>query len=82
MVTVKFTASLRRDLGLEKDNIEAPTVADLLAELERRYGEAFKKYRSYCHIFVNGLSTTLIAGPATRLSDGDEVLFLQLVTGG
>ena len=82
MVRVKFTASLRRDLGREEDSVEAMTIADLLVKLEQRYGENFKKYRSYCHIFVNGLSAAVINGPATKLSDGDEVLFLQLVTGG
>ena len=82
MVTVKFTALLHRDLGREVDKIEAMTVADLLVELEQRYGKTFKNYLSYCHIFVNGLSAATINGPATKLSDGDEVLFLQLVTGG
>ena len=82
MITVKFTALLRRDLGREEIKVEAVTVADLLVELERRYGETFKKCLKYCHIFVNGLSAATISGSATKLSDGDEVLFLQMVTGG
>ena len=85
VVTVKYTSLLRRDLGREEDKVEAVTVADLLVKLECRHGEAFKNYLSYCHIFVNGLSAAIAnpaEGGATELSDGDEVLFLLLVTGG
>ena len=82
MVTVKYTSLLRRDLGREEDKVEAATVADLLVKLERRHGEAFKSCLSHCHIFVNGLSAAIANGSATELSDGDEVLFLLLVTGG
>ena len=82
MVTVKFTSLLRREIGREKDSVTASTVADLLLELERRYGEAFSGYLSYCHIFVNGLSTVNSDGQETTLGDGDEVLFLLPVTGG
>ena len=89
MVTVKYTSLLRRDLGREEDKVEAVTVADLLTKLEHRHGKAFKKYLSHCHIFVNGLSAAIAnpaeggtEGGATELSDGDEVLFLLLVTGG
>jgi len=84
VVTVKFTSLFRQRLGREEDKVEAVTVADLLVELERRYGDVFKNYLSCCHIFVNGVSAA-IASPnaaAKALSDGDEVLFLLLVTGG
>ena len=82
MITVKFTSLLRRELGKEGDSVAALKISDLLQELERRYGDKFSGYMSYCHIFVNGASTVDMKGRETSLADGDEVLFLLPVTGG
>ena len=82
MVTVKFTSLLRREIGRERDSVAASTVADLLIELEKRYGTTFTGLLYSCHIFVNGLSTVNSNGREPALKDGDEVLFLLPVTGG
>ncbi len=73
---------MRRDLGREKDEVEAANVAELVAELEGRYGDVFARYLSSCHIFVNGSSTENLEGNETALSDGDEVIFMIQVVGG
>jgi len=82
MVTVKYTSKLRVDLGREKDRVQAKTVADLIAELDRRYGHSFTGWMPSCKIFLNGSSLADRKGQDTALADGDEIVFLLPVAGG
>ena len=82
MVTVKYTSKLRLDLGRERERVEAKSVSELLALLDRRHGELFTSWRPHCRIFVNGISIVTRDGPSTPLADGDEVLLLLPVAGG
>lgn len=82
LVTVKFTSRLKADLGRDQERVRANDVAELLAELERRHGDSLCRWSEHYKIFVNGSSLATLHGPATKLREGDEVVFLLPVAGG
>ena len=56
------------------------TLADVAAELDRRYGAAFAAVRATARLWINGDEP--VAAGATALADGDEVAVLPPVSGG
>ena len=82
MVTVKYTSKFRVDLGREMERLQAGDVAELIAKLEKRYGDAFISLMRLGKIFVNGQSIENGPGRQTPLAEGDEVVFLLPVAGG
>jgi len=69
---------------------EHSSLGDLLRELTDSYGSAF--YKAVCTeegysanhvaILVNGSNAAAIGGTAIRLKDGDDVLFMPILSGG
>jgi len=67
------------------------SIADLLKLLSERYGESFKKavyepkgtdVKSNYIITVNGYLLNQLNGIETRLTNGDHVILLPIVSGG
>lgn len=78
MARVRLFASAREAAGTAADEIDAATVAELLASARARYGERFAAVVARCRVWVNGEP----AGPETPVAPGDEVAILPPVSGG
>jgi MoaD family protein len=82
-VRVRLFAAAREAAGRGSDEFslaEHPTLDALLAAATRRYGDGFAAVLQTARVWVNGEDPT--NGPATMLTDGDEVAVLPPVSGG
>jgi molybdopterin synthase sulfur carrier subunit len=85
---------LKQAIGQRQMQIELPdesTVGGLLSYMMRRWGDKLSphlldpssgKLLSHVRVMVNGQTIRFLQGMETPLQDGDEVLFLPLVSGG
>jgi molybdopterin converting factor small subunit len=76
-VTVIFTGPIKAAAGVVKTESGAGTVEDLMEELSRKYGEAFRVEARKTKILVNGYAIQFYDGVDTVLKPGDTVDFLQ-----
>lgn len=79
-VQVRLFAALRDAAGSDRTTVEATTVADMVAELNERYGEPFTSRLTVSRIIVNTRQvprdSDLVLGP------DDEVVLLPPFSGG
>jgi len=78
-VTVRYFASIREEVGLEREEVEVQegsTVRDLLEALREARPEL--RGRRKLLVAVNGVRS----GPERRLREGDIVALLPSVSGG
>jgi MoaD family protein len=78
MAVLRLFASAREAAGLSVDRIDADTVAEVLEEATRRYGEGFAAVVTHSRVWVNGQPADVRA----PLRDGDVVAILPPVSGG
>jgi len=89
-VTVRIPAPLRNLVG-GSDMVEASgsSVSEVLEDVERRYPGFAERLRDengelrrFVNIFVNEEDARFLQGPATPVSDGDEVSIIPAIAGG
>src|SRR3954447_4845033 len=78
MAVLRLFASAREAAGLSVDRIDADTVAEVLDEARRRYGEQFSAVLTHSRVWVNGHP----ADVRMALREGDVVAVLPPVSGG
>ena len=78
MAVLRLFASAREAAGTGRDTVEGATVAAVLAEARRRYGDHFAEVLDGCGVWVNGEP----ADDDRPVSPGDEVAVLPPVSGG
>src|SRR3954469_15826229 len=78
MAVLRLFASAREAAGLSVDRIDADTVAEVLDEARRRYGEQFSAVLTHSRVWVNGHP----ADVRMQLREGDVVAVLPPVSGG
>jgi MoaD family protein len=78
MAVLRLFASAREAAGLSVDRIDAGTVAEVLDEARRRYGERFAAVLTHSRVWVNGHPADVRA----TLREGDVVAVLPPVSGG
>ncbi len=89
-VQVRIPSVLRRQTaGAESITLQATTLGQVLEDLEARFEGLRGKIRGprgeirrFVNIYVNDSDVRLLGGPATPLSDGDEVIIIPAVAGG
>ena len=93
-VSVRLFTTLRELAGKSEEtlefDVEIVTVKDILEELTKRHGKAFKDYlfseeenvREYLQLLVNGRSVSFLEGLKTQLREGDQVAIVPPVGGG
>jgi sulfur-carrier protein len=79
-VRLRLFAQARDAAGRAVDELDAPTLGELLDAARARYGPAFAAVLGTARVWVNGDEPA--DGDATRLGDGDEVAVLPPVSGG
>ncbi len=88
---IVFIPGVLRDYceGRAELSIEAPTVREALARLERDHAELHRnicdetgRVRRHINVFVNLENTRFLAGVDTPLASGDVVTILPAVSGG
>ncbi len=89
-IQVRIPSILRRQTGGEETvALEGATIGEVLEGLETRF-EGLKgkirgpqgEIRRFVNIYVNDSDVRLLGGPATPVSDGDEVIIMPAVAGG
>jgi len=78
VAVVRLFASARDAAGITSEEIEGPTVGDVLDEACRRYGHRFSAVLATSKVWVNGQP----AGPSTPVVTTDVVAVLPPVSGG
>lgn len=78
MAVLRLFAGAREAAGLTTDQVEAATVAEVLEEARRRYGDRFSAVLATSKVWVNGEP----AGPGTVVGATDVVAVLPPVSGG
>jgi sulfur-carrier protein len=78
MALLRLFASAREAAGRGRDEIDAATVAGVLAVASERYGDGFAALLPSCRVWVNGEP----AEPETVVGPADEVAVLPPVSGG
>lgn len=78
MAVLRLFASAREVAGTGRDVVDGPTVGAVLAEAERRYGDAFTRILAGCQVWCNGEP----ASADDRVEIDDEVAVLPPVSGG
>ncbi len=78
MATLRLFAQAREAAGRSVDEIAGSTVAAVVGEAVRRYGDGFGQVLSTAKVWVNGEP----AGPDSPVGEGDEVAVLPPVSGG
>jgi sulfur-carrier protein len=79
-VRVRLFAALREAAGSGEVLVEPAPLADLLDDLEQRFGEPFAERLRISTVLVDGTATPRDA--ATAVPDGAEVALLPPVSGG
>ncbi|MEL9990836.1 MAG: ubiquitin-like small modifier protein 1 [Thermoproteus sp.] len=92
IIKVRYLATLYDLIGTMKEAVEVPdgaTVLDLIKVLDERHGGRLSReildgdrLKDEYNVLVNGRAIDYLAGMATRLKDGDEVVFMPPVGGG
>ena len=84
-ITVRYFASLRERLGVERETVAVPatgaTLTDLLELLVGCHGEEVLEHLTGPGVRI-AVNDELIEGAPERLGPGDVVAFLPPVTGG
>ena len=78
MATLRLFAAAREAAGTGRATVPGDTVAAVLAEATRRYGEGFAEIVECSRVWRNGEP----AEGADLVSDADEVAVLPPVSGG
>ncbi len=78
MAVLRLFASAREAAGTGRDTVEGATVAAVLAEARRRYGDGFAEILDGCGVWVNGEP----AHGDLPVGAADEVAVLPPVSGG
>ncbi|HEC63392.1 MAG TPA: MoaD/ThiS family protein [Candidatus Acetothermia bacterium] len=91
-VKVRLYFPFRRELGAEELSLTLPEGADVAAaiqELVRRYPllrerlyDPQGRLQRFVSALVNGTQAQFLQGLATKLQDGDQLVFLPPVGGG
>jgi sulfur-carrier protein len=92
-VNVKFIGALRQISGKSKvtlETLKGKSVLELIEEISQKKPEMKKNLldtqlddpKPNALILVNGKEISVLAGLATKLADGDEVVFIPVVHGG
>jgi molybdopterin converting factor small subunit len=76
--TIRLFASAREAAGTGRDVVAGATVAEVLGEARRRYGDPFAAVLPSCRVWVNGEPAT----EGDAVAEGDEVAVLPPVSGG
>ena len=76
MITVKLYGLLRLDSGIREKQLEAKSVKDVFAALNKC--GIPERDLDGCVILINGSS----AGKRSKLNDGDKVILMSPVAGG
>ncbi|WP_165492039.1 MoaD/ThiS family protein [Egibacter rhizosphaerae] len=79
-VTVRMFAALREAAGETETQVPAGSVAEVLAEVRRRYGEPFTSRLALASVLVDG--NTVDHDADTPVEDGAEVALLPPFSGG
>ncbi len=80
--TVKLFATLRKAAGEKDFRSDARNVAEVLEEVEKRYGDKVSRYLRNCIILVNGQNAGYLKGKRTKLEEEDEVSIFPPLAGG
>jgi molybdopterin converting factor small subunit len=81
-VTAHYHATLRDEVGICEETVEATTVRDLLRHIKSKHGSGAYKAAKAALIVVNGRGVHLEKAYATPLAEGDVVGFYPLGAGG
>jgi molybdopterin synthase sulfur carrier subunit len=89
---LKFLGSLRQAYGSESLSVDCAggSIIDLIHEISSKKPELRKSLldeyltvpRANALILVNGKEISVLDGLATKVQDGDEVVFIPVVHGG
>lgn len=78
MATLRLFASIREAAGTKSVEIDGPTVGEIIATAQSRFGSGFGELVPTCRVWLNGEPADL----TDAVGAGDEVALLPPVSGG
>ena len=91
-LTLKFIGALRQISGKTQLTVnfqEGMSLKDLVTkisqempQLEKTFSDQLNDSRSNTLVLINGREISVLNGLETKLSDGDEIVFIPVVHGG
>lgn len=78
MARLRLFAAAREAAGVSDDVVEGATVAEVLAEAQRRYGADFADILRTSKVWLNGEESDV----SSPVRDSDEIAVLPPVSGG
>ncbi|MDR0531310.1 MAG: MoaD/ThiS family protein [Oscillospiraceae bacterium] len=81
-ITVQYRGPLEELTGVREEALSASTVRDVLRHVKGRYGAQAAKTGKAMLIAIDGESILMRQAFATKLSDGETVLFFPICGGG
>lgn len=78
MARVRLFANLREAAGTGDVEVGGATVAEILDQMSRMYGEEFREGLGHARVWVNGET----AAPSTQIGEEDELALIPPVSGG
>ncbi len=93
-ITIHTILGLMQVIGQKQTEIELPqgaTMEDLITHMKEKWGEKLSPHLidprngaivPHMRVMVNGQTIHFLKGMETLLKEGDEVLFLPMISGG
>lgn len=78
MARLRLFAAAREAAGVSDDVVEGATIAEVLAEAQRRYGVDFADILRTSKVWLNGEESDV----SSPVRDSDEIAVLPPVSGG
>jgi molybdopterin converting factor small subunit len=82
LTTVRYWAAIKEAAGLAEEQVAAPTLAGLLAELRGRHDERFADVLARCSLLLDGEQVGTRDPATVALRGGDQVDCLPPFAGG
>lgn len=82
MIKIQYYGLLRKLTGVNEETMDVRRVAEVIKQIDKRYGKEVAVEAKMSFILVNGTNSALLKGYRTTLKDGDILQIMPVMAGG